>query len=75
MGGKGSDHRSLICMPCHSHATYNQLFELKFQCNQNFFIFSSTRCAEVTRHAKLTSEEQTLGGPLKTLPMTIAVRL
>ena len=38
MGGLGSGHIYLICKPCHCHATYNQLFELKFHSNQlNYF--------------------------------------
>ena len=44
-------------MPCHCHATYNQLFELKFHSNQKYY-FSTAEGAAVARHAKKISVEQ-----------------
>ena len=34
VGGQESCHRYLICKPCHCHAIYNLLGELKFHSNQ-----------------------------------------
>ena len=40
-------HRYLICKPCHCHATYNLLFELRFHSNQLYY-FLATGCVAVT---------------------------
>ena len=64
MGCQGSDHRHLLCTPCHSHANYSQLSELKFNSNQKYYV-STTRGAAVTRHQIKYVWKKPLGGPLK----------
>ena len=51
-GGAKHYHISLICVPCHCNATYNQRSDLKFHSNKKYH-FCTTRGAVVANACKL----------------------